>query len=275
MWIVLIVAGNGWANSQPPPPTPTEAREQPKTNTKQDKHRAEPDKRGTESSPLVIKVLPSETNEPDTSEATSKQNDYASPEWALVYVTAILTMFTGGLMFYTAKLWGAAQRQAVEMQESLVVAERANLSIGKWNNFVIEPGKGPIINFQFINSGRSHAEIIEFLVGYKITTKDNVPPFARGEMKVALPALVPPNNVIDICLPLSEPLTEDQFRKIMARQNFIFLLGEVTYTDIFQWTCVHRFGAQIGYYGGGVVGAEFIAGPGYNSIKWSKPKEAN
>ncbi|MDO8683518.1 MAG: hypothetical protein Q7N50_08560 [Armatimonadota bacterium] len=195
----------------------------------------------------------------------------------MISLTAAIVIgaIVGGAAFGT--IWHLATRNSLPEASSKVpdavrLAERANLRIDKWS-VSLRPGKVPDINFQLINSGRSQAEVIEFFVGYKIASEDQIPTFGRGDSQVALPAIVGPNSAVDVAAPIPESLTEDEFREIMARRKFIFLVGETSYRDIFNWTCTIRFGAQIGIHGDGKLGVTFIGRPGYNFVKWSEPTE--
>lgn len=131
--LALFVAGAALAQSQEPSPAPANTEQKKQAHPKHEQQRASTDQRGTESSPLFIKVVPSLPVEPRSSEHTEKPNDYASPEWGLVWVTIILAAITAILACYTAKLWGAtkalaedaketAARQAEDMQASLKIA---------------------------------------------------------------------------------------------------------------------------------------------------------
>ena len=100
---------------------------------KDGKQNAKKEQRDTESTPLMVRILPPlGANEPP-SDYSKVQHDYSSGEWWLVYLTGTLAAFTLGLMIYTAKLWGSTKnaveeakavssRQAKEMEESLRIA---------------------------------------------------------------------------------------------------------------------------------------------------------
>ena len=132
--ITLLFPGPVEAQSQEPSPAPSKATQKPQAQSEHNKQRADADQRGTQDSPLFIKVIPSTSGEPQAAKETHKQDESTSPEWWLVYVTLALVTVTTGLAIYTAKLWGAtkslaeeakrsAERQANEMQESLRIAK--------------------------------------------------------------------------------------------------------------------------------------------------------
>lgn len=134
--ITVVLSVGVSAASEPPSPTPPKAGHKPEAHSKQHEQRAAGDQRGTENSPVFIKVIPSLPVEPDPAKESDNRHDYASSEWWLVYITAALVAATCGLIIYTARLWSAtkalaedakqtAERQAREMQESLLIAGRS------------------------------------------------------------------------------------------------------------------------------------------------------
>ena len=132
----VVCAGPEFAQSQIPPPTPPKAEQNNQPDTKDKQQPTSPDQRGTEHSPLFIKVIPALPIEPSPSEHTQQANWYTSPEWWLVLVTIILAAITAILAGYTAKLWGAtktlakdakqtAARQTSDMQASLAITSKS------------------------------------------------------------------------------------------------------------------------------------------------------
>lgn len=118
------------------PPTPPKAGHQPEIGTTQHDETAAKDQRGSETSPLFIKVIPPLAVEPGPAKEAENGHDNSSAEWWLVYITGALVLATCGLIIYTARLWGAtkslaedaektAARQAREMQASLLIAQES------------------------------------------------------------------------------------------------------------------------------------------------------
>src|ERR1051325_8247618 len=98
--------------SNPPPIGPPKAEEKKQANTKDKEQSATKDQRGTENSPLFIRVVPSLSVEDAPTDHAKQSNDYTSPEWWIVWVTLILSVITAILAGYTAKLWGATKSLA-------------------------------------------------------------------------------------------------------------------------------------------------------------------
>lgn len=96
--------------SQPPSPAPSKSSQKPEANPAQHEEAPAKDQRGTETSPLFIKVAPSQTVEPEPSKEHEKARDYTSAEWWLVYVTGFLTAVTLVLAIFTGWLWNATKK---------------------------------------------------------------------------------------------------------------------------------------------------------------------
>ena len=133
-FLICFLAGTAYSN--PPSPGPPNAEEKKQADTKEKQQPTKPDRRGTETSPLFIKVIPPLAMDPGPAEHAQNPNGYTSPEWWLVWVTIILAAITAVLAGYTAKLWGATKslaedaektttRQASEMQHSLLIAQES------------------------------------------------------------------------------------------------------------------------------------------------------
>ena len=140
MWrisiVLLICLFAGSAYSNPPAPNTPNAEQKNQVDTKDKQQPTNPDQRGTETSPLFIKVIPPLAVEQDSTKEHENSRSYTSSEWWLVYITGALVLATVGLMVYTARLWGAtkslaedaektADRQATEMETSLRIARES------------------------------------------------------------------------------------------------------------------------------------------------------
>jgi hypothetical protein len=131
--LTLVV---GMVLSQEPIPRSDNVIEKPKAQHQEKEKHAAKNQRGTGNSSALARDLPARSASPLVNENASRQHDYRPAEWWLVYCTGILAAFTLGLMFYTARLWGAtvklgkeaqetSQRQAREMEKSLDIAQES------------------------------------------------------------------------------------------------------------------------------------------------------
>jgi Na+-transporting methylmalonyl-CoA/oxaloacetate decarboxylase gamma subunit len=132
--VALLFAGE-LAQSQVPPPAPPKATHKPEANSKKHEKNTATDKRGSETSPVFIQIVPPLTLEPQSAKEHEEARDYTSAEWWLVYITGALVLATCGLIIYTARLWGETRnlardaretstQQATDMQSSLTIARQ-------------------------------------------------------------------------------------------------------------------------------------------------------
>ncbi|MEO7863413.1 MAG: hypothetical protein ABIU05_23850, partial [Nitrospirales bacterium] len=80
--------------------TPPNVEQKSQTHTKDKEQPTITDRRGTESSPVFIKVLPPLPVEPNPAEHAQRSSGFTSPEWWLVWVTLSLAAITAFLAIY-------------------------------------------------------------------------------------------------------------------------------------------------------------------------------
>lgn len=164
---------------------------QAQTNTQKGHQKSQSDNKGSEKSPVFIKVIPTEPTHAQAEQEKNDKNDKSFNEKAMVWFTGALTVATVILAFFTYRLWSAtvkmskdakdtADRQASEMinslaltKESLDLARKEFISTHRPKLIVrgitmkphshpslpIEPGKPMIVEAVIINIGDSPAEI--------------------------------------------------------------------------------------------------------------------
>lgn len=117
--VLLVICGMAIAASQPPAPTPAEHGQPQKKHSHKRGSEGQGDKRGTQESPLFVKVAPTEISKPITSEKpTDGDKEPSFYRWidrisALVTALATFAMagFTLALWRSTDKLWLAGENQ--------------------------------------------------------------------------------------------------------------------------------------------------------------------
>ena len=107
---LLFFSGLAFSESNPPTPTPSKTIAKPKTNASQNQQYSQEDKRGTKDFSAIIEITKSPTIRVEATDKTEKQNDYASAEWGMVYITFALFLVTATLAFYTARLWSITKK---------------------------------------------------------------------------------------------------------------------------------------------------------------------
>ncbi len=140
-------------------PSSTVTSNKPRPNATQNDRKSEDDKRGTDGSPVVVKILPPSDLQITTKKSADEHHDYSSAEWWLVYVTGGLAAFTLGLMIFTLKLWGATKKLVTETQ----TAESPYL-IPVFEDLENTPTDrpSPKVRYAFMNGGKTPASITRF-----------------------------------------------------------------------------------------------------------------
>jgi Sec-independent protein translocase protein TatA len=88
LFLLLLI----FAASQGPSPAPTKAGDVPQPNSSAPSQAANSDQRGTEQSPLVIKLLPTDKTKQESEEDAQDRQEKASSDWWIVCLTGILAL---------------------------------------------------------------------------------------------------------------------------------------------------------------------------------------
>ena len=129
--VTALLVSVAFAQSNPPSPSASKSNKRPQSQTAKQDQPAKTDERGTEQSPLFVKVIPAQEDQQKAQTSSTKQDEKPrgnwwppgewSPEWAmadftvlLVFVTTILAIFTGGLWSATVKLAKDARLSSVK-----------------------------------------------------------------------------------------------------------------------------------------------------------------
>ena len=179
------------------------SREQQSVSKKYDK-KSEPDNRGTDKSPVFIKIIPTEPTHEQSKQETKVKLEKSLNDKVLVYSTLALTVATILLALFTYRLWSAtvkmskdakdtSDRQAAEMTKSLEFTQKSidlakqefvfthrprliirSISVKTRDNplFGLENGKPFQFEWCVVNTGDSPCEIVESSIN---TSWDTIP----------------------------------------------------------------------------------------------------
>jgi hypothetical protein len=260
--LIVGVADAGWAQPALQPPFPASGSHQaakepsPPQNTAP---AAQPDQRGTESSPLSVKLLNTGESQAETAEKTKRENDNSSQErwvgnWTIGLTIALV--FATMLQFFALLYQGYWLRRSVRIAEAaLTSAEQAFLF---QHSVVIIPIKDPdgfMRGWQFIfgwkNSGSTPARRVFLHTSFHMVLKPD-PVADSGDL--------PPNFDFPDTYGFREPTEQVQLSigpqgemasnpktidvldldEAYSRRMRIFMYGWADYTDIFPKTPRHR-----------------------------------
>ena len=134
--VVFILLCAIAVQSQEPSPIPIKSSQKPQSQPKKIYNGPTDNQRGTDKSPIVVKVLPSDTAKEQSETETKNELDKSFYDKLISYSTVALAIVTAFLAFFTYRLWSAtvrmskdakeaAARQAHEMQNSLAIAKES------------------------------------------------------------------------------------------------------------------------------------------------------
>jgi hypothetical protein len=239
---------------------------QPETAVTQEE--SHEDKRGTEQSPLIVKVAPTPKTDEQRIEETKERERIANTERKKEQSDAKLVEFTGELAWFTKGLFVATSAlviatlalgvaaffQSRDMKSSTAAAETAakaamlqakavievELPIIAARNFVVNsvggiysaPGElpeHPLISVRFYNYGRSPAEMLGFHIVPKIINKLPSVPENVEIYPVAPGTMIERSSFLEFTYRFE--WNRDQRSKILAGETRLWIYGSVTYRD--------------------------------------------
>src|SRR5271166_5012063 len=235
----------GVASSQEPSPTPyiVSQAKQPESPRAQEPPKG--DQRGTEQSPLVVKIQPPNT-QVESEEARQEHDNKAAYDWDTVLLS-FLTVVVGGLTFVAIVvqaffLWRAvrvserAANAAQQSATSIINQFRAYVSIGR-ATYIAELNKRSYIVIDVSNTGQTPAYELT-ITSHRIFAKCPIlKALDRSGTQLRLGTLGPGGHA-------SHVLNDDLFRTEEAADlktgTFaVFIYGRTEYKDAFQqarWT---------------------------------------
>jgi len=226
--------------SQIPAPGAGEQNKHPQTKSQGGENGSNADQRGTESSPLVVKVvLPHDTN-PATKSNPQEQDNEPPHEWWVIVPTIALALFTLVLAIYTWKLWGTTKRVAQEAKNSserqlraYVEAPTGNPLLREWLNGIL-----PVVQVNFRNVGETPAYDMTSALRLEVLDFPYTGTFGPPEQTRGGPAVVNPGQGRFISCatdqPVSNAVRQDIERTaVEAGSKALYLWGWVHFLDAF------------------------------------------
>jgi len=242
------------------------------TPSKASQQRATQQERGTEDSPVVVKVIPTEKSKGDLDAEKARQesdrqlvkltSDLANYTKLLFVATTALFLATVGLVVAGFRQVRDARRSINAAEDSTKIAERALTELERpfVGLEIIESGfKSELVSeeeyyvtleenltFKYVNHGRSPATIIETSDKFDICTPHNLPdpidPNAIGN-QVPFGVIVGANGGSS---PLStreqsKGIDKQEFMRVTSGDDNLIFIGYVRFRDIFNRTHVTGF----------------------------------
>jgi hypothetical protein len=239
-----------------------------------------PDQRGTEASPLIVKVAPTPKSDEERAEEAQQRSERGALERKLLELTNDLAAYalalfaaTGVLLFATLGLLIAAFKQSGNMKKSLAVArtsadaaqksaataENALTMLERPTMFVVDVqdrilpeavssgnALAPEADIFFFNTGRSNAIVQSArheLMLYVTEPAD--PAFSQFASVRNGTIVIPPNaRTPSFLCKYHRGLVKEEIEKIRNKILSVYLLGELVYDDNLGFRTTYTFFAK-------------------------------
>jgi hypothetical protein len=124
---VLILSNSGIAKSNPPTPRPSEKVQPPQPEPDKSGQQPQTDQRGTENSPIVVKITPPEILQKQSEQAAPKENSKSSAEWWTVYLTGLLAAI-GVMQTFVFGIQARRLKQTIIKMDEIAVGQTKDMS---------------------------------------------------------------------------------------------------------------------------------------------------
>jgi hypothetical protein len=230
--LLLALVGGSWGRSQRPPPSPTEPDRQTQTQTKGDQKKPSDDNRGTEQSPLVVKIIGTEPKAQNGTADNSESHQEKSPDWWTIGAT--LALVCVGLLQFVAFIVQARRlgqtinimKDTAERQLRAYVGLKGVVTIAN-----VAQGQKPIVTAPVGNFGQTPAYKV------KLLPKTETIEFPNPVKVPGLRVVNPGNDGFEIRASMKTVLTEMDMAALTNKQAAIYFFGEIIYYDMF---CHHN-----------------------------------
>lgn len=224
------------------------------------------EQRGTEHLPMFvnIKSIPQLTEEEKAERAAERHEKAESDKW-LVRLTAGMVIATVALFIATLFLWLSTKRLANEARKSTVATVNALQATERAYLFVEFSLNEPLrsspsgfpntINVNIWNYGKTPAEVVK-IRGYSLVQETkNIVPQSLIEFEGSDRELPPGLGIATNCaypVPIDHKLTNNDLGEIERWNKKLFIVGRISYRDIFGearetgfcWELQHHMGNQ-------------------------------
>ena len=247
--LLLALVGDSWARSHRPSPRSGQQSDPPQTQSAQSQNSTAPDQRGTEQSPLIVKIAPSqESSEKAAADAKREDQKTANDEQVAKFTARLVwaTVALSVIAFFQLLVFGWQGIQLKRTVQASIDGERPYIYPDHPNFARFLPSGAhaayptaknvplPIIEVMFANVGRTSAIIKEIRGEIVLDTLPEVPAFTYSPIRRRGEIIVRPDTITDpFAFEYSRNLTPDEMDKFGVGTRTIFLFGYVKYADAF------------------------------------------
>jgi hypothetical protein len=267
VWLAML--GDSWGQSHRPSPTAGKAGNPPQTESTGGQQPTSANQRGTDDSPLVIKIIPPDSPQNKGTQEGAQQYKITSPEWLGVIFNGLLV-----LVVFLQFVWMIRQERWLKLTAQVAaVVERSYVNVDNFSLLAFDVNSTTATAyFQIWNSGRIPGVLTDVIFKYHIGL--NIPPQPdytnpfRGGL-----AVVRPTSFITQPVRLTQPvtlaqraITQEEYDKIVSREWCVFVWGVISYTDAFKDIHKTAYCIKLVRQINGIFAPEIEGGPPYNYV---------
>jgi hypothetical protein len=224
------------------------------------------DQRGTEQSPIVVKVLPTARSQEEADRDAKEQDERSANDGAIVSVTQKLvyaTIALAGIGLLQLIVFGMQARRLKETVIAAKVSSDAYMSGERAWVITSAPEKVPTLGFEpdpgerrdfggcgtkntffcsLLNRGRTAAKLLEMSIQYR--RGNPVPPIPNYGTATPFNILLVPGDSVGTTVTLNPEaiLTKAEWLSVRERKSFLFVYGFILYEDVYGRRHETRFG---------------------------------
>jgi hypothetical protein len=182
---VIFLALLSWAYSQETSPTPTKESHEPQSQSAEPSQNSANDKRGTEHSPFIVKIIPTKNGGENTAAGENKELNKSSADDKIARFTELLfyaTVALAVMAFIQAVVFGW---QGIQLREAVSAARDEFLATHRpkirikhlWLANDIWSGEKIAVNLVVVNNGPAAATMNEIGIRFEIARANRDVPF--------------------------------------------------------------------------------------------------
>jgi hypothetical protein len=216
-----------------PTQTPAEQASPPQKITRSTQQPATTDQRGTENSPISVRIIPTPETQEEAAKDARDRNDKATNDADLVRFSKDLVWVTGilGLIgFFQLIVFSVQAHRLKQTVDSTIAQNRPWILLAKETTVPVDPPHDWKFLAVLKNYGKTPARIISFHVEQSLGDSDQTPPSTSvfDGIRTFDPFVIPPHEAIEQTMRLPEPWAKDD---VTAGRRFLWLCGSVRYSE--------------------------------------------
>jgi hypothetical protein len=238
--LAIVIIGTADAQSQPPPPSAGKPGKPPQDQPRRREQPAARDERGTENSPIAVKIIPTPKTETEAAQDKAERDAKATTDRRMVWLTGALVL-VGAIQAFVFFIQARRLRETIDATRDTtdVMRDTAQRQLrgyvfateGRVVNLA-NPGLAPVAQVIIKNAGQTPAYNVTCAIGFgadppidpdqivprNVTTKASLAPGGDTEQRSEAPG----------------PLNSALHAHILRGTKVLYVFGVIRYADIFE-----------------------------------------